>query len=177
MKRNPPSKRTLRTAGGATPPRTQPGFFSELIYRRPEIADDYRPVACPAFPMESHRESARLCMEARIRAREAKMRYIAFNPFMVCADGQLAMELTLEALDADNSPAPFADLLLRHADRGGRVLVHERGIPKVTHRFERTGDPPALELLVGLPEGAVVIAVTAKDEFGRETRAEWRSPR
>ena len=96
------------------------------------------------------------------------MRFIAFNPFMVCPDGLPATELTLEARRVDNSPIAFADLLLRHADEGGRILVRMKSAPKVTHRFDRTGDPPALELLVGLPEEAVAIALAAKDEFGRE---------
>ena len=42
------------------------------------------------FPMEPHRELARQCMEAQVRAREAKMRCIAFN-LMICADGRPTM--------------------------------------------------------------------------------------
>jgi hypothetical protein len=115
-------------------------------------------------------------MDARIQAKEKQMRYVAFDPFMICADGLPAMELTLEALRSDGSPGVFADLLLRHAIEGGPVLARVQGQPKVTHRLTRTGDPPALELLAGLPRDAAGIAVTARDEFGRKTRAQWRAP-
>ena len=43
-------------------------FLVELIHRRPDIVDDYRPVASPVFPMEVHPESARRCMDAQIRS-------------------------------------------------------------------------------------------------------------
>jgi hypothetical protein len=104
------------------------------------------------------------------------MRYVAFYPFMVCADGLPATELTLEALRADGSPTLFADLLLRHATDGGPVLARVQGQPKVVYRLSRTGEPPPLELLAGLPQDAARIAVTASDELGRAKRAEWRAP-
>jgi nucleoside phosphorylase len=148
----------------------------ELIYRRPEIEDDYRPVAFPTFPMQCHPNSAELCMKAQIQARVRGMRYLAFNPFMVCADGLPDLELTIETVSADGSPALFTDVLLRHADHTRGVLVRQQGLPTILHRFRRTGDPPALELLAGLPVNSVGIAVMARDEFGRETRTEWRSP-
>jgi nucleoside phosphorylase len=152
-------------------------FLLELIYRRPEIADDYRPVAALEFRMRTHSESAELCMQAQIQARKRGMRYIAFSPFMVCAYGLPDTELTFEAHLADGSPAAFADLLLRNADSSKGVLVRTQGQAKVDYNLKRTGEPPVLELLAGLPEEAVAIAVTAKDEFGRVIRAEWSSPR
>jgi nucleoside phosphorylase/pimeloyl-ACP methyl ester carboxylesterase len=151
-------------------------FLLEVIHRRPETAAGYRPVARPTFPMDPHTESALLCRQANIHARERGMRTLAFTPFMLCADGLPELDLSLEAHRADGSPVPFADVLLRHADPSGGVLLRKQGLPKVEQHFKRTGDPPALELLAGLPEEAVAISVTAKDEFGREIRAQWRSP-
>jgi nucleoside phosphorylase len=151
-------------------------FLLEVIQRRPETVAGYRAVAAPAFPMVPHRESALLCRQANIRARERGMRNLAFTPFMVCADGLPELHLTIEAHRADGSPAPFVDVLLRHVDRSAGFLIQEQGQSRLTHHFRRTGEPPVLELLAGLPGEAVAISVTASDEFGREIRTQWRLP-
>jgi nucleoside phosphorylase len=151
-------------------------FALEVIRRRPATADGYRPLAPPAFPMKPHPESARLCMDAGVVARRKGMRNVAFSPFMICVDGLPTTTLTLEAVAADGSPSAFEKLLLRRGGERSGALVEARGEARVTHRIDRTGDPPTLDLLAGLPADAVGIAVTARDEFGRERRAEWRSP-
>jgi nucleoside phosphorylase len=149
-------------------------FLLEFVHWRPKMVRGYRAVAAPAFPMQAHRESALLGMRAQIQAREAGMRYLAFSPFMVCEDGVPETELTIEALGADGSQAFFGDLLLREND--GRVIVRGQGTAAVTVPLKRSGEPDALELLVGLPADTVAVVVTSRDEFGRETYAEWRSP-
>ena len=150
-------------------------FVLALIRSRPETAEGYRPVATPAYPMLLHPDTTGICLRAMIRARETGMVALAFNPFVVCADGLPATALTFEARHADGTAAQFTDFLLHQPD-DKLVLATAQDTPRVSCRLERSGEPPALELLVGLPAADIRIELTAADEFGRTTRAAWPQP-
>jgi len=147
-------------------------FLLAVIKHRPTVAEGFRHVAVPRYPMTAHPESTRLCLEARIAARNAGVRTVAFRPFIVCDDGLPKTQLFLEARRRDGTPGIFSEILLRQCD-DERVLLRVRGEPRAETTLERTGEPRPLELLVGLPEDAVTIQMRAVDEFGRKTLATW----
>ena len=147
-------------------------FALRLVECRPSIAEGYCPVGLPSYSLQPHRDSAAICLKARIIAREKGMRALAFSPFLNGQDGIAATQLTFEAVDVDGARSAFADFLLRHSD-DYRVLKRTQGQGYVTHRLERTGELPPLELLVGLPASVTTINLTAIDEFGRTARTVW----
>jgi len=128
--------------------------------------------------MEPHPESARLCLEARIAARDIGERSVVFSPFLTFADGVPITKLTLKALRADGQSVGFKALLLRHLGQAGYLMSKlpaktANGVPEVTYRFERSGEPATLELLASMPADAVEINVRAEDEFKRKFTARW----
>jgi len=147
-------------------------FVLELIVRRAAIEEGYSPLAQPVYPMIPLPDSAVRALQMRFQAREPGVRNIAFCPLFNCKHGLPTTDLALAARRSDGSAAPFADFLLRDAD-DKRVLMRLQNAPDPKYRMERTGEPPRIELLVGLPADAVQVVVSANDEFGRKTAAAW----
>jgi nucleoside phosphorylase len=124
-------------------------FLLLLMKLRPEIAEGYKPVAQPVYPMQNHPDSTQMCLRARINARDTGMKMIAFSPFWICSDGLPETTVKVQPCRADGATALFADVLLRHQD-DQKILVRAAGVPHITYTFHRTGEPSPVELLVGL---------------------------
>ena len=121
--------------------------------------------------MQPHEKSEAICRQAGINIRERVFPF-AFSPFLNSEYGIAATQLTFQAVNSDGSPSVFADFLLRHSD-DHRVLKRAQGQGTVIYHLGRTGEPPPLELLVGIPAGVAAIRLTAEDEFSRTTSTTW----
>jgi hypothetical protein len=146
-------------------------FVLMIMRRRPQLDPAYALVERPLIRLEPHRESARMCLEARVKARKVGMRALAFSPFLVCEDGLPETRLTLEATTAEGTLVGFADIALRSMRDQKRIALE--GDKSLASSLKRTDAPGPLELLVAMAEGASRITVSTVDEFGRTARVTW----
>jgi nucleoside phosphorylase len=150
-------------------------FMREMIRQRPTISTGYRAVVRPSYPMTAHPESALLCLGARVTAREGGIKNVAFSPFLKCEDGFPRTQLKFEVYCSDGAACKFIEILLRATD-DQRILIQNRNISSVECVVERSGEPPALELLVGLPVDAVEIRIKETDlDFHRTFEHVWHA--